>query len=124
MTRIALHERALLEAILHGTDKAKGLRNIPGVTVHLDDEDLSKRDLIIGITIDHLDYQEAVRQYEAEHIVVYERAASSIYSKRMLESFGLNGVVRVSPLHCNSVEEIEAFLRVTQKIAERVKTVN
>ncbi|CEI82479.1 cysteine desulfurase-like protein [Oceanobacillus oncorhynchi subsp. incaldanensis] len=124
MTRIALHERALLEAILHGTDKVKGLRNIPGVTVHLDDEDLSKRDLIIGITIDHLDYQEAVRQYEAEHIVVYERAASSIYSKRMLESFDLDGVVRVSPLHCNSVEEIEAFLRVTQKIAERVKTVS
>lgn len=119
MTRIALHERALLEIMLNGTDKVKGLRNIPGVTVHLDYEDLSTRDLIVAISIDQLDYEEAVKQYEAENIVVYERVASSILSKRMLESFGLKGTIRVTPLHCNNVEEIEEFLMVTQKIAER-----
>jgi selenocysteine lyase/cysteine desulfurase len=35
----------------------------------------------------------------------------------MLESFGLAGTVRVSPLHCNSVADIEKFLRITQEIA-------
>lgn len=121
MTRIALHERALLETMLNGTDKVKGLRSIQGVTVHLDYEDLSKRDLIIAISIDGLDYKEAVKQYEAENIIVYERVASSIYSKRMLKSFGLNGVIRVSPLHCNNIEEIEEFLEITQKIVEANK---
>ncbi|WP_339227254.1 aminotransferase class V-fold PLP-dependent enzyme [Oceanobacillus sp. FSL K6-2867] len=119
MRRIALHERTLLEVLLNGTERVKGLRNIMGVTVHLDYEDLSKRDLIVAITIDNLDFKEAVRQYEKENVIVYERVASSIYSKRMLESFGMTGSIRISPLHCNSVEEVEELLEVTQKIAER-----
>ncbi len=119
MKKIALHEKALLEIMLNGTDKVRGLRSIPGVTVHLDYEDLSKRDFIVAITIKHLDFPEAVRAYEAENVIVYDRTASSIYSKRMLESFGMEGAVRISPLHCNSVEEIEEFLEVTERIAER-----
>lgn len=118
MMRIALHERSLLEIMLNGTDKAIGLRNIPGVTVHLDYEDLSKRDLIVAISIGHLDFQEVVSQYEAENVIVYDRVASSIYSKRMLESFGMKGAIRISPLHCNRVDEIEAFLEITRKIIE------
>jgi cysteine desulfurase/selenocysteine lyase len=50
---------------------------------------------------------------------VYERVATSLYSKRMLESFGLAGTVRVSPLHCNSVADMEKFLRITQEIAQQ-----
>ncbi|GAB3802570.1 aminotransferase class V-fold PLP-dependent enzyme [Virgibacillus kimchii] len=119
MEQIALYEQSLLEVMLNGTDKVKGLRNIRGVTVHLDYEDLSKRDFIVAISIEHLDFQEAVRQYEAEDVIVYERMASSIYSKRMLNSFGMEGAVRISPLHCNSVEEIELFLEVTENIAAR-----
>lgn len=119
MTRIALHERALLETLLNGTDRVKGLRNIEGVTVHLDYEDLSTRDFIIGITINDLDYREAVRQYEAENIIVYYRLASSASYKRMLESFGMKGAIRISPLHCHSVEEIETFLKVTEEIIRR-----
>ena len=119
MKRIALHERSLLEIMLNGADKVKGLRNIPGVTVHLDYFDLSKRDLIVAISIDNLDFQEAVSQYEAENVIVYDRVATSIYSKRMLESFGMEGAIRISPLHCNNVDEIEEFLDITQKIVER-----
>lgn len=118
MNQIKLQERYLLEVLLNGTDNVPGLRNIPGVTVHLDYEDLSTRDLIIAISIDNMGYQEAVKQYEDENITVYDRVATSIYSVRMLESFGLDGVIRVSPLHCNSVEEIERFLMVTKTIAE------
>lgn len=119
MKRIALHEQGLLEIMLNGTDRVRGIRHIPGVTVHLDYEDLSTRDLIVAMSIEGLDTVEAVRLYEQENIIVYERVASSILSKRMLESFGLTGAVRVSPLHCNSVEDIEEFLRVTEKIAGR-----
>ena len=119
MTAIASHERALLEVLLEGNDNVKGLREIIGVTVHLDYEDLSTRDFIVGITLDGIGYEEAVRLYGEEDVVVYERVASSIYSKRMLESFDLTGTIRISPMHCQTVEEIETFLNVTEKIISK-----
>ena len=88
-----------------------------GVNVFLDYEDLSKRDLILGIGFDRIDCTQAVVEYAKRGVTVYERVASSIYSKRMLESFGLTGTVRVSPLHCHSMADIEKFLRITREIA-------
>lgn len=49
-------------------------------------------------------------------MIVYERVASSLYSKRMLDSFGLEGAIRVSPLHCNFVADIDRFLQITRQI--------
>ncbi len=113
---IELHERALLATLLDGTANATGLREMAGVNVFLDHEDLSKRDLILGIGFDRIDCTQAVVEYSKRGVTVYERVATSIYSKRMLESFGLAGTVRVSPLHCNSVADMEKFLRITAEI--------
>ncbi|QNK65254.1 aminotransferase class V-fold PLP-dependent enzyme [Variovorax sp. PAMC26660] len=117
ITHIELHERALLATLLEGTPNATGLREIKGVNVFLDHEDLSKRDLILGIGFDRIDCTQAVVEYGKRGVTVYERVATSIYSKRMLESFGLAGTVRVSPLHCNSIADMEKFLRITREIA-------
>ncbi|MDP9928565.1 aminotransferase class V-fold PLP-dependent enzyme [Variovorax paradoxus] len=117
IAHIELHERALLAALLDGSGKARGLRQIEGVKVFLDHPDLTKRDLIIGIGFAQLDCTQAVVEYGKRGVTVYERVASSIYSKRMLDSFGLEGTVRVSPLHCHSIADVEKFLRVTQEIA-------
>lgn len=114
---IELHERALLAALLEGVDGQPGLRAMPGVRVFLDHPDLSRRDLILGIGFDGLDCTRAVHEYGLRGVTVYERTAASIYSKRMLDSFGLEGTVRVSPLHCNSMAEMARFLQVTQEIA-------
>lgn len=116
MERIALHERALLDRLLNGSDAAPGLRHIPGVEVLLDHDDLSQRDLILAINLQGMEPAQAVRAYEKQGVIVYERVASSIYSKRMLASFGLEGAVRVSPLHCHTFDDIDQFLRVTQSI--------
>jgi len=89
-----------------------------GVEVFLDHEDLSKRDLILAIGIANLEHAQAVREYEKRGVIVYERVATSLYSKRMLDSFGLEGAVRVSPLHCNSVADVDRFLRITREISE------
>lgn len=120
ITHIELHERALLATLLDGTESATGLREMKGVNVFLDHEDLSKRDLILGIGFDRIDCTQAVVEYGKRGVTVYERVATSIYSKRMLESFGLTGAVRVSPLHCNSVADMEKFLKITQEIATAV----
>lgn len=117
MEKIHLHERMLLQVMLDGTDKIKGLRNQKGVTVFVDNKNLAERDLILGIGIDNMDPATAVKEYEKRGVIVYERVKSSLYSKRMVESFGIDGMIRVSPLHCNSVEEIEQFLKITEQMA-------
>lgn len=115
--KIELHERALLARMLNGSDGRSGLRHLDGVQVFLDSEDLTRRDLILAIGIDNLEHAQAVREYEKRGVIVYERVATSLYSKRMLESFGLEGAIRVSPLHCNSVEDIDRFLHITRQIS-------
>ncbi len=117
MTRIKLQERALLHRMLEGTEEIPGLRHMKGVKVFLDYKDLTTRDFILAMGFENLGYTEAVREYEKRNVIVYDRLASSIYSKRMLASFNMDGAVRVSPLHCNSVEEIDKFLQVTQELA-------
>ena len=116
MERIGLHERALLHRLLEGSATEPGLRHIDGVKVLLDHDNLAARDLILAISIDGLEHSQAVREYEKRGVIVYERIASSIYSGRMLESLGLEGAVRVSPLHCHTFEDIDRFLKVTSEI--------
>ena len=118
IARIGLHERALLFRLLNGSATSRGLRHMDQVRVFLDYEDLTKRDLIIAIGFDHLDFTQAVREYERRNVIVYERVATSLYSKRMLESFGMKGAVRVSPLHCNSAADVDRFLHITLEIAK------
>jgi cysteine desulfurase / selenocysteine lyase len=114
---IGLHERALLTRLLNGSPDVAGLRNLDHIMVHFDHHDLRQRDLIVAITFDQLDPAKAVQEYAKRGVIVYERVATSLYSRRMLESFGLRGVVRVSPLHCHSATDIDKFLTVTQEIA-------
>lgn len=116
MERIGLHERALLARLLEGSSAVPGLRHIPGVRVLLDHPDLTRRDLILAIALQALDHTQAVREYEKRGVIVYERVASSIYSGRMLNSLGLEGAVRVSPLHCHTFEDVDRFLEVTRQI--------
>lgn len=118
MKRIADHERGLLYLMLEGTENKKGLRHMDGVTVEMDGKDLNTRDLILGVAFKNLTCEEGVTEYEKRGIVTYERSASSLYSKRMLEAFDLDGVVRLSPLHVNNVSDVEEFLDITEEIAK------
>jgi selenocysteine lyase/cysteine desulfurase len=117
MQRIEEHERALLSLMLDGVDGQRGLRAIDGVRVFWDHDDFTHRDLIAGIGFDGLDPTAAVRAYEGRGVIVYERIAASLYSGRMLKSFGLDGAVRISPLHCHAPADIARFLAVTEEIA-------
>ena len=122
MGRIAAHERALLRLALEGTDTAPGLRSIPGVTVRMDGSPLEKRDFIIGIEFDNIGCEEAVAEYEKRGVIVFERSAKSLYSRRMVEAFGSQGVVRVSPLHVHGPGDIARFLHATREIAKTTPT--
>jgi selenocysteine lyase/cysteine desulfurase len=117
MNRIKLHERALMDRMLNGSEKISGLRNIKGISVYLDTESLLERDLIVAAGIDSLDFTKAVAEYAKRGVIVFERISSSPYSQRGLAAFGLDGLIRISPLHCHNAQDIDEFLRITTDIA-------
>ncbi len=116
MKHIHLQEEALLERMLYGANGNSGLLAMDCVDAFFDYSDLSNRDLILAMKLDNLDFFETTREYEKRGIIVYERVAESEYSRRMVESFGLKGIIRVSPLHCNTFAEVDEFLKVTEEI--------
>ncbi|MBE5866953.1 MAG: aminotransferase class V-fold PLP-dependent enzyme [Lachnospiraceae bacterium] len=118
MWRIHMQERALLYRMLEGSEKVPGLRHIPGVKVCVDTPDLTGRDLIAAISIDGMDMTACVAEYQKRGVTVFERVNTSIYSKRIVEALGLEGAIRVSPLHCHGVEDIDRFLEITGEIAK------
>ena len=120
MEHIHLQEHSLLLHMMEGSAEIPGLRHIPGVTVHVDSADDVDRDLISAIGLDKYDLTEAVAEYYKRGITVYERINTSLYSKRIVESLGLAGVIRVSPFHCHDTGDIDDFLSVTAELA-RIK---
>lgn len=119
INRIKLQERALLHRLLEGSENIEGLRKQKNVKVYADNKDLTARDLIVGINFENIDCASAAKEYEKRKVILAPRLASSIYSKRMLDSFGIeDGVLRVSPLHCHSMGDIDEFLSITKEIAQ------
>ena len=118
MERIHLQEHSLLIHMMEGTEEVPGLRHIPGVQVFLDSEDTLDRDLISAIGIKGLGFPETTAEYYKRGITVFDRVNTSLYSKRIVESLGLTGCIRVSPLHCHDTADIDDFLRVTAEIAK------
>lgn len=86
----------MLNRMLNGTDDIQGLRNISGVHVYVDTEDLTNRDLIIAMGIDDLDYTQCVAEYQKRGVTVFDRVNTSEFSKRIVEAIGLTGAIRVS----------------------------
>ena len=115
-----MQERALLYRMLEGTPEVPGLRHIPGVEVYADMEDLTYKDLIIAMGIKGIDYPECVIEYMKRGVTVFERVRSSIYSKRIVDTLGIPGAIRVSPLHCHGPKDIDKFLKITKEISEAV----
>ena len=118
MNRIHLQEHSLLIHMMEGTPELPGLRHIPGVNVFVDSADTVDRDFISAIGMRGLEMDRAVAEYYKRGVTVFDRVNTSLYSKRIVESLGLTGVIRVSPLHCHETSDIDDFLRVTWELAE------
>lgn len=116
MNRIHLQEQALLNHLLYGSDGKSGLVDMDGVETFFDFSDLDNRDLIIGIHFDNMDCKQAVAEYGKRGVIVYDREAAHYYSRQVAE-FDTDGMVRVSPLHCNTIAEMEEFLDISREIA-------
>ena len=121
MRRIHLQERGLLHRLLEGGDGHIGLRYIKGVSVFADHPDLCRRDLIAAVAIDGLTLAETVEEYYKRGVVVCDRPKTSMYARRIVEALGIDGAIRVSPMHCHGREDIDRFLDITKEIAKMAK---
>ena len=86
-------------------------------SVEFDRESLENRDFIMPLTFDNISCPDAVTEFVKRDVIVYDRSDSNYYSVRSLHPFDLAGIVRVSPLHCHGVEDIDTFLRAAKEIA-------
>lgn len=120
MEAIHKQELSLLHRMLDGSTDVHGLRHIKGVHVYTDTNNQTDRDLIAAIGIDGIEYTALREEYYRRGVTVFERINTSLYSKRIVESLGLTGCVRVSPLHCHSFADIDEFLKITAEIAKSV----
>ena len=121
MERIHLQERGLLHRLLEGSENVLGLRHIKGVHVFADNQDLTCRDLIAAIAIDGLSLPDTVAEYYKRGVVVCDRPRTSMYARRIVDALGIDGAIRVSPMHCHSREDIDKFLKITKEIAESAR---
>jgi selenocysteine lyase/cysteine desulfurase len=115
---IEMQERALMHHTLEGTKEVSGLRRIPNVHVAFDKENYENRDFIMPVLFDNIDLSLAVEEYQKRGIIVYDRQASNYYSVRSLHPFGLEAIIRVTPLHCHDTSDVEKFLKATAEIAK------
>jgi selenocysteine lyase/cysteine desulfurase len=107
-----------MHRLLYGSEKIKGLKDISNVNVHFVGEDLTKRDCILSLTFKDKPTGVMVKEYLDNGIVVFDRVAKSVMSRRQLHAVGLEELVRISPMHFNEAEEIDRFLEVTAEIVK------
>lgn len=120
MNRIHHQEQAILHELINGTSDTPGIKDLEGVTIHFEKANGINQDLILALTFENLSCSEVVKEYGKHNILVYARESTSHYSKRILDAVGLDAIVRVSPIHCHSKEDIKAFLKVTQQISSHL----
>lgn len=119
MNAIHLHEKALLHFLVEGDQDQVGLKSMEGVHLHFIEDGIDHRDLIIGLTIGDEDPTVSTKRYAEKNVTVYERVSSSLYSKRMIDALQVKGVIRVSPIHLHSLDDMRTFLTITQELATR-----
>jgi len=110
------HESALTTAMIHGTGNLPGLAAMARVHI-IGGVDNPAREGLVSLYVDGLNSADVVARLNAEGIRTHLRKADH-YSGNILEPLGLDGCVRVSLCHYNSLHEVAQFLAVMKTIAD------
>ncbi len=105
---IHAHEKALTDAMLHGTGNLKGLADMPGISV-IGGIENARREGLVAINLAGMDAVELVAKLSGHGIRVHVRKDDH-YSGNVLKPLGLPSCVRVSLCHYNSLHEVSQFL--------------
>lgn len=112
---IHAHEKALTDAMLHGTGNLKGLAEMPAVTV-IGGVDNPAREGLVALTVRDMTAEQVVAALREQGIRVHARK-NDHYSGNILAPLGLESCVRVSMCHYNTEGEVAQFLAAMAAIA-------
>ncbi len=112
---IHAHEKTLTDAMLYGTGNLDGLAEMEKVHI-LGGVDNPAREGLVSLYVDGLSSADVVAKLNEQGIRTHLRKADH-YSGNILTPLGLDGCVRVSLCHYNSVHEVAQFLAAMKAIA-------
>ncbi len=113
----AIHEqeKALTDAMIHGTGNLPGLAEMEKVTI-LGGVDNPAREGLVSLQVEGVPSVDVVKQLNEQGIRTHLRKADH-YSGNILTPLGMDSCVRVSMCHYNSVAEVAQFLGAMKTIA-------
>lgn len=114
------HEKALTDAMLHGTRNLKGLADMPEVEI-IGGIDNPRREGLVACSVRDRDTAEIIAALSARGIRVHIRKADH-YSGNILTPLGLANCIRISMCHYNSIDEVGQFLTAMREIIETKST--
>ncbi len=113
---IHAHEKALTDAMIHGTGNLKGLAEMPRVTI-IGGVDNPRREGLVSIAVDGQDAPDVVTKLRERGIRTHTRKADH-YSGNILDPLGMPSAIRVSMCHYNTEGEVAQFLQAMREITE------
>lgn len=113
----AIHaqEKALTDAMIGGVGNLAGLREMERVTI-LGGPDNAAREGLVSLVVEGLASADVVERLNLAGVRTHLRKPDH-YSGNILTPLGLDGCVRVSMCHYNSVQDVSQFLAVLKEIA-------
>jgi selenocysteine lyase/cysteine desulfurase len=102
--------------MIHGTGNLPGLASMPRVQI-IGGTDNPAREGLVSLYVDGMASADVVTMLNSEGIRTHLRKADH-YSGNILDPLGLDGCVRVSMCHYNSIHEVAQFLAVMKSIAD------
>ena len=113
---IHAHEKSLTDAMIHGTGNLPGLASMPRVKI-IGGIDNPAREGLVSLYVEGMNPADVVTDLNKEGIRTHLRKADH-YSGNILDPLGLDGCVRVSMCHYNSLHEVAHFLAAMKSIVE------
>lgn len=112
----AIHtqEKALTDAMIHGTGNLPGLAEMKSVHI-IGGDDNPAREGLVSLYVDEVASVDVVKQLNDQGIRTHLRKADH-YSDNILKPLGVESCVRVSMCHYNSTKEVAKFLNVMMTI--------
>ncbi|WP_120499517.1 aminotransferase class V-fold PLP-dependent enzyme [Roseovarius sp. EL26] len=112
----AIHaqEKALTDAMLHGTGNLPGLAEMANVTI-LGGIDNPAREGLVSFRLETMPSVDVVEKLNTAGIRTHVRKADH-YSGNILTPLGMDSCIRVSMCHYNSIEEVAKFLATVKEL--------
>ncbi|MDB2390406.1 aminotransferase class V-fold PLP-dependent enzyme [Alphaproteobacteria bacterium] len=112
---IHAHEKSLTDAMIHGTGNLPGLADMEKVHI-IGGVENAAREGLVSVYVEGVASADVVSSLNAQGIRTHLRKADH-YSGNILDPLGLDGCVRVSMCHYNSVHEVAQFLSIMKDIS-------